>query len=106
MPTFDVSTNPDRVPFSQVLLTLAELARAKAASMLLVGATARDIALAADAHAAPLRATNDVDIAVAGTGVGPESHARPGRDDRGRFPCGAGRIEDLRVGRSRALDCA
>jgi predicted nucleotidyltransferase len=65
MPTFDVSTNPDRVPFSEVLLALAELARAKAVSILLVGATARDIALAAEGHTAPLRATSDVDIAVA-----------------------------------------
>ncbi len=31
---------------------------------MLVGATARDIALAAEGHDAPLRATNDVDIAV------------------------------------------
>jgi predicted nucleotidyltransferase len=31
---------------------------------MLVGATARDIALAAEGHDVPLRATNDVDIAV------------------------------------------
>lgn len=65
MPTFDASTNPDRVPFVDVLTALCDLAQARGVEIMLVGATARDIALAAEGHNASLRATNDVDIAVA-----------------------------------------
>lgn len=65
MPTFDASTNPERIPFVEVLMALCDLAKARGVEIVLVGATARDIALAAEGHDAPLRATNDVDIAVA-----------------------------------------
>lgn len=65
MTIFDISTNPDRVPFAPVLRALSEIARAADVSMLVVGATARDVALAADGHTAAQRATNDVDIGVA-----------------------------------------
>lgn len=65
MPTFDASTNPERIPFPDVLIALCDLAQARGVDIMLVGATARDIALAAEGHDAPLRATNDVDIAVA-----------------------------------------
>jgi predicted nucleotidyltransferase len=64
MPTFDASTNPERIPFVDVLMALCDLAQAGGVQIMLVGATARDIALAAEGHDAPLRATNDVDIAV------------------------------------------
>ncbi len=64
MPTFDASTNPERIPFVDVLIALCDLAQARGVEIMLVGATARDIALAAEGHEAPLRATNDVDIAV------------------------------------------
>ncbi len=64
MPTFDASTNPERIPFVEVLMALCDLAQARGVEIMLVGATARDIALAAEGHEAPLRATNDVDIAV------------------------------------------
>jgi predicted nucleotidyltransferase len=65
MPTFDASTNPERVPFAEVLIALGDVARARGVEIMLVGATARDIALAAEGHGPALRATNDVDIAVA-----------------------------------------
>lgn len=65
MATFDASTNPERVPFVEVLMALCDLAQAREVEIMLVGATARDVALAADGHDANLRATNDVDIAVA-----------------------------------------
>lgn len=65
MPTFDASTNPERIPFVEVLIALCDLAQARGVEIMLVGATARDIALAAEGHDASLRATNDVDVAVA-----------------------------------------
>lgn len=65
MPTFDASTNPERVPFAEVLIALCDVAQARGVEIMLVGATARDIALTAEGHDATLRATNDVDIAVA-----------------------------------------
>lgn len=64
MPTFDASSNPERIPFVDVLIALCDLAQARGLEIMLVGATARDIALAAEGHDAPARATNDVDIAV------------------------------------------
>lgn len=64
MPTFDASTNPERIPFVEVLSALCDLAHARGVEIMLVGATARDVALDAEGHDAPLRATNDVDIAV------------------------------------------
>jgi predicted nucleotidyltransferase len=64
MPTFDASTNPERIPFVEVLVALCDLAQGRGVEIMLVGATARDIALAADGQDAALRATNDVDIAV------------------------------------------
>jgi predicted nucleotidyltransferase len=65
MPTFDASTNPERIPFVEVLMAVCDLAQARGVEIMLIGATARDIALAAEGYDAPLRATNDVDIAVA-----------------------------------------
>jgi len=62
---FDASTSPERVPFPEVLSALADLAHRTGTDLLLVGATARDVALAAEGHDAARRATNDVDIAVA-----------------------------------------
>ena len=56
---------PDRIPFRDVLGRLVELSADAGVDMLLVGATARDIALATENHDLALRATNDVDIAVA-----------------------------------------
>ena len=55
----------DRIPFREVLEHLTELSDAAGVEMILVGATARDIALVAENQDAALRATNDVDIAVA-----------------------------------------
>lgn len=57
--------NPDRLPFVDVLVAIAELTRAAGVDVMLVGATARDVAPAAEGHDLALRATNDVDIAVA-----------------------------------------
>lgn len=65
MTIFDSSTNPDRVPFPGTLRAIAELARRTGVDVLLVGATARDVALAAEGHDSVTRATKDVDIAVA-----------------------------------------
>lgn len=70
MPTFDVSTNPERIPYIGVLTALCDIAQARGVQIMVVGATARDIALAADGYDAPLRATNDVDIAVAVANAG------------------------------------
>jgi predicted nucleotidyltransferase len=64
MPTFDASTSPERIPFVEVLMTLCDLAQARGVEIMLVGATARDIALTAEGRNESLRATNDVDIAV------------------------------------------
>lgn len=65
MPIFDASTNPERVPFVEVLITLCDMAKARGVEIMLVGATARDVALIAEGYGPALRATNDVDIAVA-----------------------------------------
>lgn len=65
MPTFDASTNPERVPFAEVLIALCDVAQARGVEIMLIGATARDVALAVVGHGPALRATNDVDIAVA-----------------------------------------
>jgi hypothetical protein len=45
MPTFDASTNPERVPFAEVLIALCDMAAARTVALMLVGATARDVAL-------------------------------------------------------------
>lgn len=64
MTTFADSTNSDGLPFATTIHALAKQARTTGVEMLLVGATARDIALAANGHAPPTRATNDVDIVI------------------------------------------
>lgn len=65
MTSFDVSINPEWVPFPEVLAAVADLARCAGVDLILVGATARDVALAAEGYDAVLRATNDIDIAIA-----------------------------------------
>src|SRR4051794_8863921 len=64
MSNFARSMDPDDLPFIATIRALAERARTAEVEMLLVGATARDIALAAEGHAPPTRATHDVDIAI------------------------------------------
>jgi predicted nucleotidyltransferase len=56
---------PDDVPFVHTLAAVADLASAAGVEVLVVGATARDIALSADGVDTAHRATNDVDLGVA-----------------------------------------
>lgn len=55
----------ESLPFHEVLHAVALLGQRVDGQLLLIGATARDIALQAEGHDSALRATNDVDIAVA-----------------------------------------